>query len=273
MKKILVPTDFSQYAKNALDYAIHIANVFNSEITLLHTYHPKRTTGMLISLEKYLKEDAEQDMAKLIAEIKPKLLSKAPIVKKIIRGEAISQISDMADKSEYDLIVMGTQGTTGLKEIFIGSTTKGVLKKSETAVLAIPNGFSFRPINNVVFAIDQQEVSAPKVIAPLKAIVQKCDAKLMLFHLIRGEQEDLDPKLSMFLEGIDASFHFEMGKEDINESINQFVADYGADMICMIRRKRSRLEQFFHLSATTKEVFDSPVPLLVLHDVEHASVS
>jgi len=65
---------------------------------------------------------------------------------------------------------------------------------------------------------------------------------------------------------VEHSFHYELDRDEVNESINSFVKDSAADLLCMLRRPRGFMEEVFHVSATTKEVFDSPVPLLVLKD-------
>lgn len=268
MNKLLVPTDFSENARNALAYVIDIANLFGAEITLLHTYRVYSTTGMFISVESYLKEDAAREMLQLVRYIERQLENGASIETRIIRGDAVPIITKLAEKEAFDLIIMGTQGASGLKEIFLGSVTNGVSQQTQTPLLAIPSNFSHRPIEKIVWAIDEQGVSYAKVVAPLIKLAKKMDARLAVYHKDTGlADHGIDPTVEIFLEGIDYSFHYELDTDNINESINAFVADYRADLLCMIKRERGFLERIFHSSHTTKEVFDSPVPLLLLHDL------
>jgi nucleotide-binding universal stress UspA family protein len=267
MNKLLVPTDFSDNARNALPYVIDIANLFGAEITLLHTYRVYSTTGMFISVESYLKEDAAREMLQLVRYIERRLENGASIETRIIRGDAVPIITKVAEKDAFDLIIMGTQGASGLKEIFLGSVTNGVSQQTQTPLLAIPSDFSYRPIEKIVWAIDEQGVSYAKVVAPLIKLAKKLDARLAVYHKDTGSADrGIDPTVEIFLEGIDYSFHYELDTDNINESINAFVADYRADLLCMIKRKLGLLEKIFHSSHTSKEVFDSPVPLLILHD-------
>lgn len=267
MKKILAPTDFSNNARQALPYVVAIANLFGSEITLVHTYRVYSTTGMFVSVESYMREDARADMLKLVREIERQLENGARVRTKIVRGDAIPVITDIAEKENFDLIVMGTQGASGLKEIFLGSTTHGVSRQTGTPVLAIPAGFIYRPIEKVVLAIDEEGIPYAKVIAPLVNLCKALEARIAVYHKDTGDGgRGIDPSVDIFLEGVDYSLHYELDTDNINDSINNFVLDYQADLLCMIRRKLSFLEKIFHTSHTSKEVFDSPTPLLILHD-------
>lgn len=265
MKKLLVPTDFSENARNALPYAIAIANLFGAEIHLVHTYRIHSTTGSFISVESFIQEDAAQEMLKLVREIERQLKNGAKIETKAVRGEAVSTLVRLAQKEPYDLIVMGTQGASGLKEIFLGSTTNGVVQKTKIPLLAVPSYFTYRPIRRIVLAIDELGFSQFKVVAPLVNLIRALKAETAVYHKDTGAQDrGIDPSVNMFLEDVEYSVHYELAGDGVNESINSFVLDYEADLLCMIRRKAGVLEKIFHSSHTSKEVFNSPVPLLVL---------
>lgn len=267
MKKILVPTDFSKNAESALAYAVEIANKFESRITLFNTYKVHSSAGMFVSVESFMERDAAEQMLAAISRIEPKLKGGASIESKIARGDAIPAITGLAEKGDYSLIIMGTQGASGLKEIFTGSITNGVMKHSLAPVLAIPDGYRYQAVKTIVFAVDEAGISHPGVISPLVRIAKAFDAKIHIFHQGLGSKDNgIDPTVDIFLDGADHSFHYELDEQNINESINSFVEDYQANLLCMVRRQRGFLEEAFHVSATTREVFNSPVPLLILHD-------
>ena len=71
MKKILVPTDFSENAKQALVYAIGVANQFDATIYVVHAYQVSSSTGGLISIERIVEEDREKELISLLREVKP----------------------------------------------------------------------------------------------------------------------------------------------------------------------------------------------------------
>lgn len=265
MKKILFPTDFSKNANNALAYIVEIANHFGSEITLLHAYRVYSSAGSFVSVESYMKEDAAKDMLSVIDTLEPQLKNGAMVNSKIIKGETVSTIANVSEQGNFDLLVMGTQGASGLEEIFIGSTTNGVMKRTEVPVLAIPAGFAYRPIKTIALAVDEEENFSPNVLEPLLKLAKMNEALVRVYH--KDEANDgLNTTIDAYLENVERTYHYELDEEHLNDSLNEFVAEQHADLLCMIRRKRGFLERIFHDSATTKTVFSSPVPLLILHD-------
>jgi nucleotide-binding universal stress UspA family protein len=267
MDKILVPTDFSDNAFNALSYAVSLANHFGSQITLLHAHSVSGTSGMFPSAASFVKKEAAERAAAAIEKVEPQLTTGGQIDTKIVQGSTTHLITELADTEEYDLILMGTQGASGLAEVFLGSTANAVIKEARVPVLVIPEGFAYRPIKQILFAIDDEGIAHAGVVKPLLQLAKKMQAPVRVFHQALGfGQDGIDPSIGLYLEEVEHSFHYELDREAVNASINSFVKDSGADLLCMLRRPRGFLEEVFHVSATTKAVFDSPVPLLVLKD-------
>lgn len=265
MKKILVPTDFSKNAEPALTAAIDIANQFGSEITLLHAYQVYNTAGSFTSVESYMKEDAAKDLLAIIEVVEAQLKNGASIISRITKGDTISTIASIAERDASNLIVMGTQGASGLEEVFIGSTTNGVLKQTNVPVLAIPAGFTWQPIKTIVLAVDEEEEFSSDVLMPLVKIATQNKSMIRIYHKDTAN-DGLNTAIDAYLETLERTYHYELDSDNLNDSLNEFVKEYNADLLCMIRRQRSFLERIFHESATSKEVFNSPVPLLVLHE-------
>ncbi|MCB0609844.1 MAG: universal stress protein [Lewinellaceae bacterium] len=267
MKKILVPTDFSENARNAVDFSVAIANQFGSEIHLLYTYKIYSTAGMFVSVESFMEQDAIEDMSGLIKELKPTLKNNAVIHHRIIRGDTIPVIADLAEKEHFDLIIMGTQGASGLKEIFTGSITNGVIKASKVPVLAVPSDWTYQPFQHIIFAVDEGPVTHPDVAKLLVDLAASYKAKILVFHQNTDEGEKaVDGSILQAIAGAEYSIHLELDESHIVDSINDFAEEYQAGLLCMIRRKRSFLDQIFHSSITSKEAFHCKVPLLVLRD-------
>lgn len=266
MKKILVPTDFSKNANNALRYAINIGNYFEAEIHLLNVYDVNSTTDSYKPMREYIKEDCERDLSDTIRKFKTSILGRTKLQGRGVEGNTTNIICSIADHENFDLIVMGTQGASGLKGIFLGSRTAGVMKKTETPLLAIPNNYKYRAFKNIVFPVDSGIVADRDVLLPLLKLAKSYKSNIKVVHL---DTEKIvigyDPGIEYFLKDIPHSFHRLSSSKDINGIINFLVTQDNSDMLCMIRRTRSFWENIFHKSVTTKEVFDSPVPLLILH--------
>ncbi len=156
MKKILVPTDFSKYSEYALQAASIIAKKHNAEIlalnmmglshTGLNKSSAQRATEALFHLkiaEKEFKTFLDKDYLKGIK------------VKEMVKDYTIfSELNTLALDNDIDLIVMGSHGTSGVEEMFVGSNTEKVVRTSDIPVLVIksnPDNLSFK---EVVFASD-----------------------------------------------------------------------------------------------------------------------
>ncbi|MCB0561897.1 MAG: universal stress protein [Lewinellaceae bacterium] len=268
MKKILVPTDFSGNALNALLYAKELACKFDSHLTVLHTFQVIKRSDMLVSIDDILYEEAEKDMAAFLE----KAPSKNPVGVKITKGDAISSIVSYARDWGASLIVMGTQGASGLKEVFMGSTTGGVIRHTHhIPVLSIPENFAPRPIQNIAFAIANMNLSGEEAIEPLRELARRFDAKVHIFHSVKDKDEADKAKLmetASWLEGLPYTFSLEEERGNLHETIKAFVKSVDADMLCLVRRKHGTIgffERLFKTSATLQEAFHCELPLLVLH--------
>ncbi|MCB0637025.1 MAG: universal stress protein [Lewinella sp.] len=265
--KILFPTDFSSPAQYALDYAVDLANRLGAKLTLLHTFRVYSTAGMFVSVEQYLEEETAEEMLEVMKAIEDRLDPRVQVSTRILRGEAAPTIAGLADAEGYDLIIMGTQGASGLEEVFTGSTTNGVIRRASTPVLVIPDEMAFRAPRHIVLAVDGSGLSTYEVIKGLVLVARAYQANVLVFHQDTGELDrGIDSSVAKLLDGVPHSIVYELHEADVRQSIKDYMADTGAGMLCMVRRERGFLERIFHNSMTQKEVFNCSVPLLVLND-------
>ncbi|MFT5166889.1 MAG: nucleotide-binding universal stress UspA family protein [Saprospiraceae bacterium] len=270
MKSILVPTDFSANTQTALEYAIDLANQFACKLILFNTYKLSHRAGMFIGVERMMRDESKELMEETLEKTQKKLNEGVLLEGKVAKGEAVSTIIRAAKKLEVSMIVMATQGASGLKEVFIGSTTNGVMIGSKAPVLVVPSEFDYYPFRTIALYADEKMVLNKRSFEALRMIVSRYDASICAFYI--GTKTDtvadtVNDSLSGILEGIKFSFHEIAGDDkDINQKIKDFVKSENADMLCMIKRNRGFWDRLFSNSVTTKEVFHSNVPILVLHD-------
>jgi nucleotide-binding universal stress UspA family protein len=267
MKTLLVPTDFSDNAAVALDYAIDLANHWNSRLIFVNAYHVATSAAVMVSVESIMRADAEADMSQLLDTVRPRLHGEARAEGHVMHGDAIGTVTYLCKKEAVDLVIMGTQGASGLKEIFSGSTANGIIKHARVPVLAIPAGHVFTPFKTMVLAVDQAGLSSSSTLTPLLSLAKNYAAAVRVYHKDTGETDKgIDPIIEMFLESVEHTFHYELDGDVMHERLHAFVDEYHADLLCMIRRQRSFLESLFHPSATTREMFKIRLPLLILQD-------
>ncbi|MCA1926826.1 MAG: universal stress protein, partial [Calditerrivibrio sp.] len=135
IKKILVPTDFSETSKYAIQYAIEFTKSFGAELEIVHVifdesqivafYLPQVTFQ---NLDKELEESAEKQMKDFIESF-PELSSVKYSVK-MLKGTAFVEIINEAKEYNADLIIIGTHGRTGLEHVLFGSTAEKVVRKA-----------------------------------------------------------------------------------------------------------------------------------------------
>ncbi|MBI5184902.1 MAG: universal stress protein [Nitrospinae bacterium] len=143
MDKILFPTDFSEFSKNALRYAISFAQEYKAKLIVLHVIeniYPysgfAETAFPVVELYTDVEKYAQKEMESLAGGNVPKDLSVETI---ITRGTPFLEIVNAAKEKEVDLIVIATHGRTGLEHVFFGSTAEKVVRKAPCPVLTIRN--------------------------------------------------------------------------------------------------------------------------------------
>lgn len=159
IKKILVPTDFSEHAENALRVAADIARKQDSEIYLLHMLElpmqllDEGTGGSITEPPEalFFMKLARQKFEKILEADFLKGITVNDIV---ASHKAFDGVMDHAEKHSIDLIVMGSGGDSGLHEFFIGSNTEKVVRYSEIPVMVIKNEHTGFAVNNFVYALD-----------------------------------------------------------------------------------------------------------------------
>ncbi|WP_272023979.1 universal stress protein [Olleya namhaensis] len=184
MKKIIVPVDFSDHSNYALESAAILAKKYDAEILALHMLEISETiltkdeadlqseaVFFLKLAEKRFNEFLEQDYLKGV--------NVTPIVKHF---KVFSEVNDVAKEHGADLIVMGSHGSSGLKEIFIGSNTEKVVRHAEIPVIVVKTKPTTLSFDNVVFASDFSESTVTPYINATK-LFKKLGSNLHLIYI------------------------------------------------------------------------------------------
>jgi nucleotide-binding universal stress UspA family protein len=149
IRKILVPTDFSDHSKEALAWAIDLARRFDARLTVAHAYQP---VAMALP-DGYVMQSAPSlatmlsDLEDALAKIKREAEAggaNVPIDTQLLQGPAFAEIVRFAREGSFDLIVIATHGRTGLKHALLGSVAEKVVRKAPCPVLTVrPAGHTF----------------------------------------------------------------------------------------------------------------------------------
>lgn len=267
MKTILVPTDFSLNAEKALEYALHLAVYFSSNVIIMHAWElPHQKSAMFKSIQDAIQEKAEKDTRELKEKIKDRF-PELNVRSVVIMDDPEDAIISVAKKTATDLIIMGTKGATGMKKYFFGSITADVIEDSTCPVFAVPAKAQYRNIKNICFTTDFEDYEIMSAVN-LIPIAEKFNAKIIITHIARGrkdEESDFEKfvekmKKNISYKNIDTAF---LTGNDVVERLNQFVIEKDIDVIAVARKKRDFFENIFHKSVSKEIAYTSTIPIMV----------
>ncbi|MEO6904425.1 MAG: universal stress protein [Bacteroidia bacterium] len=167
IEKILIPIDFSETAMKAVEHAAFIANTFKAELILLHVVEKQWEHFNIIQPELTVPQPSgiiplvEKKLAEIASDIFTKYGVKSITISST--GNIFSEIIAVSEEHHVDLIVMGTHGTKGVVEFFIGSNTYKIVTKSKCPVLSIQKNADKVGFKNILLPIDNSLHSRQKV--------------------------------------------------------------------------------------------------------------
>lgn len=260
MKHIIVPVDVSKNAKEALRYAVHVALKAGAEITIVHCYSLLLKAVIYSTKKGYTEKDPEVWIKKRIK----KLSLKHPELKvgyQITKGDVIDVLRRLVDKTKADLVIMGCQGAGENLETFLGATSGAMVKTTEIPVLVVPPRFRYEGIDRVVFAVKNPFIQDFATLEPITDIKKVFNPHIQMLHL-GPDLEPLPDQTVSILKVIDDVTRY--GNDNFNESIIEYLSQYHADLLCVIRRKRGFLEKTLGPTRTPANKFHTTIPVLIL---------
>ena len=256
MKKIIVPVDFSKHSEFALKAAAILAKKHNAEILALHMLEIGAVTMtesamQLQEMTIFHLKLAEKNFNNFLKKTYLKDVKITPIIKHF---KVFSEINTIAEKHNADLIVMGSHGSSGFKEIFVGSNTEKVVRSANVPVLVIKKEQENLNFDDVVFALDFSEkvVSAyQKAIKILEVLVKKINLiKINKKNNDFMSSEEIEKKVVTFLQKAEGNISKlntinYVADYTIEKGILNFSNIVGGDLIAVITHGRKGFAHYF----------------------------
>lgn len=275
MKTIIIPTDFSAIATNAMNYGVELAKTINANILLLHVYQIPVSVSdvpvVIVSAED-LKKDAEKNLASVKEELEHITSGKITIYTEARLGDVISELEDACNKMKPVAVVMGTKGASGIERAMFGSVTLGAIRHLTWPVICIPPGKQFGGgIKKIGFACDFKKVVETTPVHFIKNMIKEFNAEL---HVLNVDYENRHftpdtPEQSLLLhtmlEDMNPVYDF-IEQKGIEDGINEFAEKNNLDLIIAIPKKHNLLESIFKPSSTKKLVIQSHIPVMCIHE-------
>ena len=252
MKTIIVPVDFSEQSEFALKTAASLAKRHDSEIIVLHmlelnyamissseAYHPEQTVFLIKAAEKRLGEFLDKDYLEGIKV--------TPVIK---HYKVFSEVNEVAEAHNADLVVMGSHGTDGLQEIFFGSNAEKVVRNSEIPVLVVKEELPDFSIDTFVFACDFRDDALP-AFKRAKEFADKLGATFRAVYInTPGDHfmstSDINEQVSKFLNTAKVGMEVDHYSDySVERGVLNYSASMNADLIGIPTHGRKGISHFF----------------------------
>ena len=275
MMKILLPTDFSDNSFEAIRYALLVFKDVDTTFYLMHTYTPPvyHTEYLLEFPAQYglgdtYQQNAQDELEKLKNRLEDQFRNpKHSFITHTAFNTLLNEVSEVVDRHNIDLIVMGTKGATGAKEILFGSNTVHVIKRAQCPVIAIPPHFEYESPKEILFPTDYEIEYDEEKLANFLDIAKMHKSRINVMHVRSGydlskEQETNKKQLESLL-GNSSIFH-DMPDNGIIAAVNQFQIKNPMNLLVMIQNKHTFLERLFIEPVIKKIGFHITVPFMVI---------
>ena len=269
MSIVLIPTDFSNDARNAFRYGLAVLGP-QHEYILLNAYEePKTTATSMVSLKDILveaSEDSVREEKKYFEEHYPGI----EISTVSEYGDPIYTVTNFARKNEVDLIVMGTAGVTGLQKIFLGSTAAAVIEKATCPVIVVPRGYHLESLKHVLFTADLLNSDEEQLPAVLSDMVRSNQSEITILTVNReGKESGVDKSEKGFalhtaMKGFSHKFEV-ITNDDIEEAIRSYAHDNNTHLLVTTPRCSTLLQRFLKPSISEELAEHLEIPMLAIH--------
>ena len=270
MKKILVPTDFSDCSINAFRYAKLMASSLEAMIELVHIDHPSPVAieGALVA-SYYLEDEKRKKLnalAKTLTDNIGNEVMDTPIKNSYIQGLACDNLIEMSNSA--DVIVMGTHGKSKLLTQLLGSVSRTLVRKAKCPILLIPSAYDFRPIENIIFGYTPSLHDSENINKVIQWS-QNLKARLDIVHVSR-KIDTIDPTIGLqqYIDSQYPGFEYTcriIETHDVEKGLLHVAREQEAGLIILAKQEKT-LWQYLsqeHHSIEMLELTDRPI--LVLH--------
>lgn len=273
MKLIIVPTDFSPIADNALKFGMDMATAMGSSLMLVNVYQlPVSYTEVplvTISLDE-LRKISEEKLTETKHQIERVSAGKIKVYTESKLGDTSEEVKLLCETLHPFAVVMGTRGVTGLGRLFLGSNTMAVINKVAVPVFVVPPGATFKAIKKIGLATDLRDVVDNTPIKPVKELCKFFHSEVHVLNVdferthftAYTPEESLN--LDTLLDGLNPIYHF-IENKDVEEGISEFAEKNNLDLIILFPKKHSLLESLFEKSHTRNLIHQTQIPLMCVH--------
>lgn len=281
MKHILLPTDFSKNAWNAIFTALKLYANIPCTFYVLNTYEPQvknilgnRSSTRAGMVYESMHQESQKGLDQVLSYMKKHHSNPNHSFEVISRqNDLANTIDDLVKEKDLDMIVMGTKGATGAKKIFMGSNTVKVIKAIRNcAIIAVPGSFNFQTLKTIVFPTEYAHFFPKNGFSAMFDLIKLWQSKVLIFHVAQefnlSEDQQVNKKiLKERLKELDYSFHKVSIKSTVAKAVSNYCQENKADMVVLIHYGHTFMEKLTQEPVIAKVGFNTKTPLLVLPEM------
>lgn len=278
MKTIIVPTDFSDTAKKAQDFAVQSAKLFDSKITFLHSFElEKFYTSDYIGYEKDFAHQMAVSAEKSLDELKYEVSENGNVsVDTLLSSFGITEaLLKVSEEKKADLIVMGTLGQSGFGERIWGSRTSDVIGRTKTPIMIVPHEYSWKKPSKILLLTNHFEKN-PGILNFIFELagLYMAAVEVGVFTNIDNEKAEKllqnERDIAEYADYLKETYHemnikyTHLKGDDFEEVLHGYVEENEIDMLVMVTYQGGFWKRLFNPSFTKRMSYHTEIPLLAI---------
>jgi len=260
MQTLVVPTDFSPAADNAMLFAGQLATSMQASVRLLHIYQIPVSMNdvpvMIIPVEE-LQEMADKGLQKS-KELLQRHYPSLSINTQSRLGDINDELNAACKESGPVATVIGKHSSSGLERLLFGNTSLSIIKHCKTPVIVVPDSINNYQVKNIGLALDSSDSSIPQ--NKIKQLTSALNAALHIVHIESGKNVHED-----FISPIQETSSVTIIKDDeFVHGIESFVNEKQIDLIIILPHKHSLVEKIFFKTHTKELMEEITIPVMTI---------
>jgi len=261
MKTIVVATDFSAPAENAMLYASHLANTIDASVLLVHVYQipiGMNDIPLLMVSTDELKANADTGLLRA-KEMVNKNFNAVEVQIESRLGDVVEELNDVCSKINPVFIVVGKHGASGVEEILFGSTSLSIIRHTTYPVIVVPDRFQIYQLNNAALAIDTDVENV--CVQKIKLLRNELEFFLHIVHVKQHKGASMETTNLVSQLNSNYSTIFD---QEFSHGIEMYIVNNNIDLLIILPHKHNLVERLF-LKTHTKELLKKiSIPIMCL---------
>lgn len=288
MKHIILPSDFSENAMNACNYALRLFENERCTFHIVNCYAPLASNHNIYSTvlnmdspDNINRMNSEQGLERFVAKLKNNKYKPWHFFKSISSPRLlINELKDLIQETKAELIIMGTKGASGLKEIFMGSNTVQVIKSIRNCpVLAIPENFDFKAPLEIAFATDLYRFYSLSELQPVIDLAKAFKSTIQIVN-VTEEGKTLSDIQKFNFQTIQKHFgdipsylRSASFTNSISKTLELFTEELDVYLLALLNYPHGYLGKISREPVVKKIAFHTRIPLLVIPEMSMGAPS